>query len=204
MENDPHKFLGSHLSFSGKQEDTFDYVKDHLCTRLERIDKLLVRGEYKVKIYKNYLLPSCRFILTVQNVTKTNLLALDSTVHRNVKSWSELARSEALEVIHIPYLLDIKSIYQDEKRTPGLILIPTPAFRGRINGQKSFLFLHIVNHLRKRKLWWPDPLKMRLLRAGWTILKTWLFKVICSALLFWENKNDDLWKSFMYDFLKGS
>ena len=52
LKNDPHKFPGSHLSFSGKQEDTFDYVKDHLCTRLERIDKLLVRGEYKVKIYK--------------------------------------------------------------------------------------------------------------------------------------------------------
>ena len=113
IENDPHKFLGSHLSFSGKQGDIFDYMKDHLCTHLERIDKLLVRGEYKVKIYKNYLLPSaCRFILMVHDVTKTNLLALDSIVHRYVKSWSGFAKSAAPEVIHIPYLLDIKSIYQ--------------------------------------------------------------------------------------------
>ena len=36
--------------------------------------------------------------------------------------------------------------------------------------------------------------------AGWTILKTWLFKVICSALLFWKSH---LWKSFIYDLPKG-
>jgi hypothetical protein len=58
IKDDPHKFLGSHLSFSGKQEDVFDHVRTHICNRLEHIDKLLVKGEYKVKIYKNYLLPS--------------------------------------------------------------------------------------------------------------------------------------------------
>jgi hypothetical protein len=112
IKDDPHKFLGSHLSFSGKQEDVFDHVKEHFCTRLERIDKLLVRGEFKVKIYKNYLLPSCRFILTVHDLTKTHLLALDSIVHKYIKSWSGLAHSAATEIFHIPHLLDIKSVYQ--------------------------------------------------------------------------------------------
>ena len=48
IENEPHKFLGSHLNFSGKQEEdlVFDSVRDHLVTRLDRIDNLLVRGEY--------------------------------------------------------------------------------------------------------------------------------------------------------------
>ena len=43
---------------------------------------------------------------------------------------------------------------------------------------------------------------MRLLRAGWTILRTWLFKVICSEITLLE-KSDHLWKSFIYDILKG-
>ena len=30
IENDPHRFLGSHLCFSGKQEDVYQFVKDHL------------------------------------------------------------------------------------------------------------------------------------------------------------------------------
>ena len=53
---------------SGKQEGVFHHVKTHICTRLDRIDELLVRGEYKAKIYQNYLLPSCRFILTVHDI----------------------------------------------------------------------------------------------------------------------------------------
>ena len=85
---------------------------------------------------------------------------------------------------------------QDKKRTPVLILLSNPVLRGRVSGKRCFLFLHtvkirstgliILSHLRKRKLCWP--LKMRLLRAGWTILKTCFFKVICSPLLFWKKK----------------
>ena len=119
---------------------------------------------------------SCHpLILTVHDVTKTNLLALDSIVHRYVKSWSGLARSAAPEIIHIPHLLDIKSIYQlylechvgahlstRSKVDPKLILLSTPVLRGIVNGQRSVLFLHtvkirstgliILGHLRKRKL----------------------------------------------------
>jgi hypothetical protein len=36
IKDDPHKFLGSYLSFSCKQEEVFDHVKNHICTRLER------------------------------------------------------------------------------------------------------------------------------------------------------------------------
>ena len=63
-------------------------------------------------MYKNYLLPSCRFILTVHDITKTNLLALDSLAHRYMKKWIGLPRSATPGVLHIPHLTDVKSIYQ--------------------------------------------------------------------------------------------
>ena len=47
----------------------------------------MVSGEYKVtmvKINKSHVLPLCHFILTAHDVTKTNLLAIDSIVHRYV------------------------------------------------------------------------------------------------------------------------
>ena len=63
-------------------------------------------------MYKNYLLPSCRFLLTVHDITKTNLLALDSIVHRYLKNWIGLPRSATPGILHIPHLTDIKSIRQ--------------------------------------------------------------------------------------------
>ncbi len=63
IQSNPHKFLGSQITFSGKQSE----ICNHVLTRLERIDSLQVRGEYKAHIYKNYLLPGCRFILTVHD-----------------------------------------------------------------------------------------------------------------------------------------
>ena len=87
-------------------------VRDHFVTRLDRIDNLLVRGEFKLKVYTNYLLPSCRFLLTVHDITKTHLLALDSTVHRYLKKWIGLPRSASPGFFHIPLLTDVKSVYQ--------------------------------------------------------------------------------------------
>ena len=118
---------------------------------------------------------SHRFILTVHDLIKTNFL--DSIVHRYLKSLSGLARSAAPEVIHIPHLLHIKSIYQLYlERHVGTHLFsrskvdPTvnPALDSRIEREgkwsksRSCLFVHtvkirstgliIISHLRKRKL----------------------------------------------------
>ena len=110
---------------------------------------ILVRGEFKVKNHKNYLLPSCCFILTVHDITKTNLLILNSIVHKYIKSWCGLAKSAAPEVIHIPHLLE-KSVYLNitllhislpgQRQTPRLISPSIPVLRGRGTGQGNFLF----------------------------------------------------------------
>ncbi len=73
IQSNPHKFLGPQITFPGKQSEICNHVSNHILTRLERIDSLQVRGEYRARIYKNYLLPPCRFILTVHELTNANI-----------------------------------------------------------------------------------------------------------------------------------
>lgn len=110
LDQSAHKFLGSTVTFSGKQSDTYKVIHDHLTTRLNRIDNLAIRDEYKTKIYKNYLLPACRFTLTVHELSKTNLTKLDSLTHKYIKKWSGLPRCATTAVIHLDNFLAIKSI----------------------------------------------------------------------------------------------
>ena len=228
IKDDPHKFLGSHLSFSGKQQDVFDHVKDHFCTRLERIDKLLVRGEYKVKIYKNYLLPSCRFILTVHDLTKTHLHALDSIVHKYLKSWSGLAHSGATEMFHIPHLLDIKSVYQlyleshatahlssRAKADPKVNIALDSRLEREGNWTRKF---STINYCQKA----VDQVQHSNPDASQKQLKTALVKSIKDEvtetwynhlktllvqgnmfLISLQEKSDHLWKSYIYNVPKG-
>ncbi len=62
IQSNPHKFLGSQITFLGKQSEIYSYVSNHILTRLERIDSPQVKGVYKAHIYKNYFLPACRFV----------------------------------------------------------------------------------------------------------------------------------------------
>lgn len=112
IEKDPHKFLGHNITFNGKQSETFTYIEQYFSERLERIDQILVRGEYKIEIYKKYLLPASRFLLTVHEISKTNLTKLDSLSHRYLKSWAGLPQCAATEIFHLPIFLDIPTVTQ--------------------------------------------------------------------------------------------
>ncbi len=85
LKEGPHKFLGSNLTFSGNQSDIFQLVHGYFETRLKRIDDLYIREEYKVKMFRDYVIPSSRFMLTVHEVTSTNLDKLDSLCNRFLK-----------------------------------------------------------------------------------------------------------------------
>ncbi len=109
IEKEPHKFLGSQIT-SGKQEETYQHVHKHFLSRLEKIDALLLRGEYKVRILKDYLLPACRFILTVHELTSTNIDKLDALVNRHIKKWIGMPQCATPGILHIPLFLDIPSV----------------------------------------------------------------------------------------------
>jgi len=86
FESTSHKFLGSSISLRGKQKETFDTVKAHFLHRLERIDNTLLRGEFKCKMYGQYLLGASHFTLTVHSLTKSDIDNLDSICHRYIKN----------------------------------------------------------------------------------------------------------------------
>ena len=112
LEEQPHKFLGSTITFCNKQSEIYQIVLEHFETRLKRIDNLLIRNEYKIKMYIDYLLPASKFILTVHNLTSTSLNKLDSVVTRYLKNWIGLPHSGTPAVIHAPQIFSVKSIKQ--------------------------------------------------------------------------------------------
>lgn len=110
LDQEPHKFLGSTITFSGKQKDVLSTVKDHFAIKLKLIDDLLVRGEYKIKMYRDYLQPACRFLLTVHELTISSLKSLDALCNRYLKKWSGIAHSANPHILHVNHTVGLKSI----------------------------------------------------------------------------------------------
>ena len=108
--NSPEKFLGSQITFSGKQNDIFSYIYDGITQSLDNIDNSLIRGEYKLKVYSNYLLPALRFKLTVHEITNSNLAKLDALTDRYLKKWLAMPPSGTMAIIHAREGLNIKTL----------------------------------------------------------------------------------------------
>ena len=70
----------------------------------------MIRNEYKVWIYKNYFVPSIRFLLTVHKITHTDLQTLDRLVHKYSKHWVGLPNCSTNLVFHMKGAMDIPSI----------------------------------------------------------------------------------------------
>ena len=108
--HEEQKFLGKLLFFSGKSSETFNYMKNELKTRLDRINETEIRQEYKLWIYKHYTLPSIRFLLTVHDITKTDLQKLDNFCHKYMKKWAGIPPCATNSVFHLKNALDIPSV----------------------------------------------------------------------------------------------
>ena len=80
------KYLGKVISYSGKSSDTFELVKEIFREKLENIDQTMVRNEYKLWIYQNYFLNSHRFLLTIHDITQTDLKVLDRFTDKYLKN----------------------------------------------------------------------------------------------------------------------
>ena len=103
--NSPEKFLGTQITFTGKQNDIFTYIKDAI-TSMDNIDKSLIRGEYKLKVYSNYLLPA----LTVHEITNSNIAKLDALTDRYLKKWLVMPPSGTMAIVHANEGLYIKTL----------------------------------------------------------------------------------------------
>ena len=108
LKDKPHKFLGSHSCFSGKTTEVFEFVQGEILLKLNRIDELLIRQEYKVAIYSRYFLNSIRFLLTVHTLNKTHLDKLDIMTGKYLKKWMGIpSRGANMAIVHIPQGLNI-------------------------------------------------------------------------------------------------
>ena len=79
-----HNFLSAQF-FKGKSEETFSYIRDMLQEGIDNIEKAMVRNEYKLWMYINYLLPSKRLLLTIHTITDTHLKLLDTLTDKAIK-----------------------------------------------------------------------------------------------------------------------
>ena len=104
------KFLGRVLFFDGKSEQCHDLLKNKIKEKMDNIDKTAVRSEFKMEIYKIYILPSIRFLLTVHDLPHTYLLQLDSMANQFLKKWAGLPRCATTAILHLDSALNIKNI----------------------------------------------------------------------------------------------
>ncbi len=63
-------------------------------------------------MYNKYLLPASRFILTIHELSATNLTKLEALTHKFLKKWSGLSRSASISMLHLDQLMSIQSITQ--------------------------------------------------------------------------------------------
>ena len=110
IKDEDQKFLGKLLFFSGKSEETYNHIREIFKEAMENIDNCSVRNEYKLWIYTNYLLPSKRFLLTVHNLTDTQLNKLDVFSDKYIKKWAGLPLCATNAVIHLTAGMNIKAI----------------------------------------------------------------------------------------------
>ena len=85
-------------------------VREKISTQLGNIDALLVRNEYKVKIYTDYFLGSLRYLFSVHDLQKAQLKELDSLTHRYLKKWLGLPRGVSWVLVHDVHGMNVKSI----------------------------------------------------------------------------------------------
>ena len=73
-----------------------------LTSLLSATDSLCVHGEYKLWIYRNYIVSLLRFHLGVDAVSNRTVSQLESTATRYLKKWLNLPRSATRAILYYP------------------------------------------------------------------------------------------------------
>ena len=107
----PEKFLGSWLTFNMKTADAFTFVQEKLNHMLSCIIGSHVRDEFKIAVLTRYSLPSLRYVLTVHDLTNTQLSTLDGMATKQLKAWLNIpAHGATPAIIHSRDGLQFKTI----------------------------------------------------------------------------------------------
>jgi hypothetical protein len=115
------KFLGGYITYKGKRVPGL--IKGKMECGLENINKCLVHDELKLRIYKEYFLPANRFILSIHDLTKTDLGKLEALVNRFLKSWLGMPQGGSFLPVHSGLSMDVKSVSHLYKESGSLDIV---------------------------------------------------------------------------------
>ena len=93
-----------------------------MSDQLGNIDSLLVRNEYKVRIYSEYFLGACRFMFSIHDLGKSQISGLEDLTHSYLKRWLGLPRCASWAIVHDVHGLGIKSIFHMYEESRALSL----------------------------------------------------------------------------------
>ena len=98
------KFLGKviDVSLSATKKTASKRMLCHLTDLLTATDQLPIRGEYKMWIYRNYIISLLRFHLCVDAVSSCSISKLESIATRFLKKWLNLPRSATRVILYYP------------------------------------------------------------------------------------------------------
>ena len=106
----PLKFLGSEVCGVNTPSAMFASLFEKLKEKLENIEKSTLRGEYKVKIYSRYAIPSLRFYFSVHQIHQGHEDKLDTLARSYLKKWLGIQKHGVTDTaIFHPYMLNIKT-----------------------------------------------------------------------------------------------
>jgi hypothetical protein len=89
--------------------DNFKHFQKIIEEKLDNIDKSKLRGEFKLSIYERYALPSLRFHLSIHDLHKTHLEALDKLSKKFIKKWMNYPSRGVTDLgIFHPLMLKVK------------------------------------------------------------------------------------------------
>ena len=108
----PSKFLGASVRFSTShtKRTAGSEFKEHFSTSLQSLTDAPIKGEYKVWIYKRYLIPSLHFFHSVNGIPVTITSKMNSLATCYITSWWGLCCSTTVAVIHHPLILNIPAL----------------------------------------------------------------------------------------------
>ena len=108
----PTKFLGHTLASTPQETKKHgsSVLRNHLLSILSRIDVRPIRGEMKVWILRNYVIPSLQYQLAVNHTYKSCIAHLENQIAKMVRKWLKLPRNSTRVLLSHPASLNIPSI----------------------------------------------------------------------------------------------
>ena len=123
-----HKFLGAQYTFASSGRAVADIVHNKLKAGLENIHSLLIRDEYKVRLYSEYFLSANRFILSIHDVNLSQLRQMEDLTHRYLKGWLGMPQSGSWVMVHDRHGMAVKSISHLYREARTLVLADVRIF----------------------------------------------------------------------------